>query len=211
MYGDAPECVFLVCSNPGAGGDAALREWYEDVHGPDALENGSFDSLHRYIAAGDYPARFLAVWEGRFTSMPEASAYISPRAAELRRAGRVTEDMTVVWASMQFRSSVTVRDPDAPVKTVTLVRGDATALANMTELPDTKGATYRYGDLLLIEHADDPEVVRREWRTIGNEGLAPEPYRPVFDVAGDDHVDAFRIEGTWVSHWTPISSLRANR
>jgi hypothetical protein len=203
MYGDAPACVFLVCSNPGAGGDDALHKWYDEVHGPDALDNGSFDALHRYIAVGDYAARFLAVWEGRFTSMRDASAYISPRAAELRRAGRVTDDMTVVWAAMRFRSAVALVDPDAPVRTLTLVRGDTTSL------PPVKGAAYRYGDLVLVEHGDEPVAVQRAWSSVGNEGLAPEPYRPVFDLAADDHIESLPVEGTWVSHWAPIGSLRA--
>src|SRR3954447_21286048 len=130
MYGTDPACVFLVFCNPGAGGDEALEHWYMKIHGPDALENGSFQALPRYQACHDYPARFLAVWEGSFTTMEDARAYIAPRAADLRGQGRVTDDMTVTWALMAFRTTAPSAAPAPdPVETLTLVEGGISARA----------------------------------------------------------------------------------
>src|SRR6266550_1056081 len=155
MYGTDPACVFLVFCNPGDAGDEALDHWYMKIHGPDALENGSFQALHRYEACGDYPARFLAVWEGSFTAMDEARAYIAPRAADLRQQGRVTDDMTVTWALMAFRSAVPSADPPPdPVDTVTLVEGPISYRA----IP--KGRVYVYPGIVLHETSASLETTR---------------------------------------------------
>ncbi|HEV8297288.1 MAG TPA: hypothetical protein VGQ20_08325 [Acidimicrobiales bacterium] len=201
MYGTAPPSVFLVFCNPGAGGDDALAHWYMEVHGPDALDNGSFHALHRYRALGDYEARFLAVWEGDYASMAEASAYITPRATQLRGAGRVTDDMTVMWATMEFRRPSAAPTPITDVGTLTLVRGD---------VPDhaPTGSTSRYGDLTFVEQADPPDVVVPRWAGIGKSGMPPHgPYRGVFREPTEP-IDVEPLPpGTWVSHWEPVGSL----
>jgi hypothetical protein len=202
MYGTDPACVFLVFCNPSDGGDEALDHWYMKIHGPDALENGSFSALHRYEARGDHPARFLAVWEGSFTTMQAARAYIAPRADELRRQGRVTDDMTVTWALMGFRTSTTSAPPVKP-RTLTLVEGAA------PELTPPPGRTYVYGDVVLHESDQAVDVVRTRWADLGRPGPAPRgAYRSIFDAPGPNGTLANpAVDGTWVSHWRPIGSL----
>src|SRR5436190_9514587 len=177
MYGTDPACVFLVFCNPGDGGAEALDHWYMKIHGPDALENGSFQALHRYQACGDYPARFLAVWEGSFTTMDEARAYIAPRAVGLRQQGRVTDDMTVTWALMAFRTAVPSADPPPdPIETVTLVEGPISYRA----IP--KGRAYFYPGIVLHESAVSLDAARLIWDGIGKAGPAPRgAYRSIFD------------------------------
>ena len=199
MYGTDPSCVFLVFCNPGDGGDEALDHWYMKIHGPDALENGSFQALHRYEACGDYPARFLAVWEGSFTTMAEGRAYIAPRADELRRQGRVTEDMTVTWALMAFRTAAPSSAPPDHVETVTLVEGGISIRA----IP--RGRPYVYGGVVLHESALPLDAAHALWDGVGKPGPAPRgTYQSIFD---DPPPPVPPVDGTWVSHWRPIGSL----
>src|SRR4051794_25528929 len=108
MFGIASPCAFVVLSNAGPGGDEALAKWYMEIHGPDAMENGTFTALHRYQAIGSYDARFLAVWEGRFTSLSEARDTIVPNAAGLKKKGRISDDLVVVWSAMHFLTDSSV-------------------------------------------------------------------------------------------------------
>jgi hypothetical protein len=199
MYGTDPACVFLVFCNPGEGGAEALDHWYMKIHGPDALENGSFQALHRYQAADDsYPSRFLAVWEGSFTTMDEARAYIAPRAAGLRAQGRVTEDMTVNWALMAFRANGTSDERLPAVSTVTLVEGARPGLQ------PPPGRTYDYGDIVLHESAGPADEVKEAWAGAGQSGPAP---RGVYHSIFDGGTVNPPVDGTWVSFWRPIGSL----
>jgi hypothetical protein len=209
MYATAPASIFTVFCNPGTGGEEALAEWYMEIHGPDALANGSFDALHRYRALGDYEARFLAVWEGNYTTLQAASDYITPRAEGLRHSGRVTEDMTVTWAAVQFRRdpAPTAADRAAPgaVGTLTLVWGAEPAAP-------PPGAVSRYGDFTLVEQTDPPAVAVPRWAGVGDAGMAPHaPYTGVFRPAAQPLAAAPAVTGTWVSHWEPIGSLTSGR
>ena len=79
MFGEAARCLFLVFSKPAHTGDAAeLARWYRDVHAVDAMKEGPFSALRRYEAVGDYEARYLAIWEGSFTSLLDARAETCP-------------------------------------------------------------------------------------------------------------------------------------
>ena len=62
-----------------------FNKWYDEIHGPDALENGSFGAVHRFraIGGGHRPAPYLAIWEAPYDSEAEAWAYIGPRAQAL--------------------------------------------------------------------------------------------------------------------------------
>ena len=201
MYGVTPSCVFLVFCNPGEGGPEELAEWYMDIHGPDALVNGSFQALHRYEALGDYEGRFLAVWEGSFTTMEDARNYIGPRAEALRKIGRVTGDMHVVWAVMEFLRDATIAPEAQEVRTLTLIQGDAPK-------PDG-GSSFYYGDLLLHESAHDPAAVMAATAGLGKEGMpAHGSYKTVFDAPAAGAPTPEPVEGTWITYWRPIGSLR---
>jgi hypothetical protein len=202
MYGTDPACVFLVFCNPGDEGDEALDHWYMKIHGPDALENGSFSALHRYEACAEHRSRFLAVWEGSFTTMDEGRAYIAPRASGLRAQGRVTRDMTVTWALMSFRTG-TGSAPPVHVRTLTLVEGAQPGMAT------PPGRAYAYGDILLHESAESLDDTRDRWHSIGRPGPAPRGgYNSIFDDSGPEATPpAAAVDGVWVSHWRPIGSL----
>ena len=47
-----PNSVFVVFANPTPEHEAEFNRLYDEIHGPDALENGSFTALHRFRAVG---------------------------------------------------------------------------------------------------------------------------------------------------------------
>ncbi len=107
---DAPttRALFVVFANPKPEHEAEFNQWYDEVHGPDALENGSFTALHRFRAVGpgyrDTP--YLALWEAPYDSEAEAWAYIGPKAQALREAGRAgSEIASVRYALMLIAAS----------------------------------------------------------------------------------------------------------
>jgi hypothetical protein len=104
MFETVAPSLFVVLAEPSPEREAELNNWYDKVHGPDALENGSFNALHRYRAVGPgwKQARYLALWEGPYLGEPEAWAYIRPRAKELYATGRIGDVPSVVWALMAF-------------------------------------------------------------------------------------------------------------
>ena len=201
MYGEIPACVFLVFSNAGPGGDEALARWYMEMHGPDAFKGGSFNALHRYQATGPYDARFLAVWEGAYSSIDEVRAKMVPGSSGLRDRGRITTDLIVVWSCFNFLSGADVPNPEGPVATLTLVEG------GRFDVPGTN--TYDYGGVVLYESADDPAAVAAQWPGRGAIGVAPHgPYKNVFDHPEDWPPKGEPITEPWISHWRPIGSLR---
>jgi hypothetical protein len=103
-----PSTVFVALADPPPGREAEFHHWYDTVHGPDALANGSFTAVHRFRAVGEghRAAPFLALWEGRFADEAEAWGYIAPLAHELREAGRVGDIASVRFAIMLFGVTV---------------------------------------------------------------------------------------------------------
>ena len=205
MNGEWPSCLFLVFSNPGQGGEEALARWYMEVHGPDAFKNPGFSALHRYEAIGAYDARFLAVWECAFTSLEDARSQIVPRSSGLRDKSRITDDLAVVWSSMNFLAGAPVcvdASPDAgPVATLTLVEGGS--------FEGPAATTYRYGGVVLYESPNSPTEVAAAWSGRGKEGIAPHgPYRNVFDHPESWPPPGEVVVDPWISHWRPIGSLR---
>jgi hypothetical protein len=230
--------VFVVLAEPSPEQEADFHHWYDQIHGPDAIENGSFTALHRYRAVGPgwQQARYLAVWQGRFRSEPEAWDYIRPLAKGLRAAGRVGEVASVVWALMmlegpapgheigndQLGALTTVQndwrfpDPDQSVTDWWKASGldDAPADGRVqlyTSDPDGGGGGYHLA--LFEQAANDVDA----WRGIGVAGMSPTPpYRTIFAevTEGSDPLARSGPEGApgpapaWVMHWEHVTSLR---
>ena len=81
MFDTPTPSVFVVLAEPSPEQEADFHHWYDQIHGPDALDNGSFSALHRYRAIGPgwKQARYLAVWQGRYKTEPEAWDYLRQR------------------------------------------------------------------------------------------------------------------------------------
>jgi len=203
VYGEHPPSLFLVFSNAGPGGPDALDRWYRQTHGPEAFASGSFSALHRYEALGDYEARFLAVWEGDFTSRQEVRAKML-RGGPKGRSG-ITPALVVVWSSFFFATGATP-ETAGTVCTLTLVEGTV-ALGG----PPPAGTTaYHYGDLVLYESPAGPDGVKA-WATRGVESMAPHGlYRTIFDDPESWPPVGTVTGGPWVSHWRPLGSVWAD-
>jgi hypothetical protein len=104
-----PRALFVVFANPTPEHETEFNRWYDEVHGPDALANGSFTALHRFRATGPgyRGTPYLALWEAPYDSEAEAWAYIGPRAQALREAGRAGGEIASVrYALMLVAASM---------------------------------------------------------------------------------------------------------
>jgi hypothetical protein len=212
MYGDRPASVFLVYANPGPHGPEALAAWYMEIHGPDSILDGTFSALYRYEAAGDYPARFLALWEGPFTSADQARGQILPRARARKGEGRVSASQEGIWTDMYFlHGPASVEDGVPEVVTMTVLEGGNPLSDEETAMVlGTGGRRYDYLGLTFFESPDPLEVVAARWSGRASEGMAPHgPYRNLFadpDTFLQRHPE---FPERWASHWGPIASMRA--
>ena len=211
MLGYAPRCVFMVFANPPADRVQELDHWYQVVHGPDAIENGSFNALRRYKCVSNPSAPLLALWEGEWPSDKAAWDYIAPRAKALHAEGRIGDIPSADWASMTFSSE----PPCAPllvqpVRSMTMVQSDwyhpereqtLAEWASKTGLDaDHVGGPWhsRYfysADPLVeaglhaafFESATDVAAVTDSWSTIGASGPSPtRPFKGLFEERGQD-------------------------
>lgn len=104
-----PRALFVVFANPLPEHESEFNRWYDEIHGPDALGNGSFTALHRFRAVGPgyRGTPYLALWEAPYDSEAEAWAYIGPRAQALREAGRAGGEVASVrYALMLVAASM---------------------------------------------------------------------------------------------------------
>ena len=94
--------AFIVWSTPHPDAGEDFHRWYDEVHLPDAIENGSFVAMHRYEAVGPgfRAAPFLSVAEADYGSEEEAWASVRPRALALRKKGRIPDLYRVDFATM---------------------------------------------------------------------------------------------------------------
>ena len=108
-----PRAIFAVFANPAPEHEAEFNRWYDEIHGPDALENGSFTALHRFraIGPGYRETPYLALWEAPYDSEAEAWAYIGPRAQALREAGRAGGDIASVRYALMLVAASSEHGP----------------------------------------------------------------------------------------------------
>ncbi len=102
MTEPAATAIYAVYSNPLPGGEAALHEWYEDVHIPDSFDLGLFESVRRFRAVGESPARFLTLWGCDYLDEEDALSAVRPVAEALRSKGRIEVVQEVVFQQFLF-------------------------------------------------------------------------------------------------------------
>jgi hypothetical protein len=229
-----PSTLFVAFADPAADRDAEFNEWYDTVHGPDALANGSFAAMHRFRAAGDghRVVPYLALWEGRFETEAEAWAYIGPRAQALREAGRAGDIASVRFALMTFRAATMQGLRCDPVAALTTVQNDwrevseqsdaqswwdaagldaidACARWLVTSDPAGRGAGYHLAVFAHTEPVADLPALPSGLAA----GMSPlPPYETIFGASAGDEIDdrsAPEAAPAWAMRWTPISSMRA--
>jgi hypothetical protein len=236
MNGLSPPTMFVVFADPPSAREQEFHDWYDTVHGPDALENGSFEALYRYRAVGSgwRRAPFLALWEGRWRDEGEAWDHIRPRAHQLSSAGRVGDIASVVWALMMVAVPSVARPDPRPSRVLTTVQNDwrrpDPELApldwwhrcGLDALPPSAQAWWLYSSdpagrgagyhLAVVESAAPLDVVEADWQGRAAAGSSPTPpYRTMFgeevpSVTAGEEPDP---APAWAMHWFPISRLRA--
>ena len=230
MLGYAPRCVFMVFANPPADRVDELHHWYDVVHGPDALENGSFNSLTRFRCVSDPDAPLLACWEGEWPSDKAAWEYIAPRARALHDEGRIGDIPSADWASMTFTSTPPCAPlAKEPVVSMTMVQSDwyhpdrdetleEWARKYGLDAPTVGGpwhSRYFYSADPLVEaglHAAffessaDVATVTAQWASFGAPGPSPtRPFKGLFEERGESGIVPPH-EPLYVSHWERVGA-----
>lgn len=227
MFGHTARMAFIVWSTPHDGVEDEYHRWYNEVHLPDAIENGSFTAMHRYEAAGPgyHFARFLSVAEADYANEEEAWASVRPRAKALHEAGRVRDLYRVDYATMLL--TVATEVSDHPVATLTTVQndwrnpgGDVDDWFAALEIPessprsmqcfttDARGAGGAGRHLALFESATGLEETVADWVATGTAGFSPAPtYTTLFGVEGERPADEPELADTWVGHWQHLVTV----
>jgi len=112
MLGHTARMAFVVWSTPHQDATDEFERWYNEVHLPDAIENGSFVAMHRYEAVGPgyRAAPYLSIAEADYGSEAEAWATVRQRAQSLRDAGRIDDLYRVDFATMLLTVASDVSD-----------------------------------------------------------------------------------------------------
>ncbi len=219
--------AFVVWSTPFAGVGDEYHRWYNEVHLPDAIDNGSFVAMHRYEAVGPgyRAAPFLSIAEADYGSEEEAWAAVRPRAQALRDAGRINDLYRVDFATMLLTVDADVTTH--PVETLTTVQndwrhpgGDARTWLGAMIIPpssprsvqllttDPQGPRGPGRHLALFESASAPAETIGDWAAAGTAGSSPlPPYTTLFGVEGVVPPSQPPPATVWVSHWTHLLTV----
>lgn len=233
---DTPATLFVVLADPAPEVADEFQRWYDEVHGPDALGNGSFVALDRFEVAGPghVAAPFLAFWEGRFADETEAWAYIRPRAMELRAAGRAGDISSVSFAIMLVRAR-TFRSSRAtePVRSLVTVQSDWREAATnptvdewwdavgldrapaadttwlATSDPAATGPGFHLAAFASAAPLDELRAAWSAWDGAAVAGMSPvPPYTNIFGTPATPVGDPPAPARAWVQFWTPIAAQR---
>jgi hypothetical protein len=216
--------AFIVWSTPHADVGESYHRWYDEVHLPDAIENGSFTAMHRYeaVGPGHRTGAYLSIAEADYGDEAEAWASVRPKAQALRDAGRIDDLYRVDFATMLLTVDADVSSH--PVQTLTTVQndwrrpgGDAASWLASVAVPaaptgmvrscqlfttDPKGQQGPGMHLALFESDADVDAAVAAWADAGTPGQSPTPpYTTLFGVEGVADPDAPDPADVWVAHW----------
>lgn len=227
MFGHTARMSFIVWSTPHPGVGEEFERWYNEVHLPDSISNGSFTAMHRYEAVGPgyRAASHLSIAEADYGSEAEAWASVRPRAQALHDARRIDDLYRVDYASMLL--TVDTEVSRHPVETLTTLQndwrhpgGEAREWLATLSLPeasprsrqlfttDPKGKGGAGRHLVLFESATDLPATLAAWSGIGDGGMSPLPaYTTLFGVEGQASGDAPPAADAWVAHWRHLITV----
>ena len=227
MFGHTARMAFVVWSTPHEGVSDEYQRWYDEVHLPDAIDNGSFVAMHRYEAVGPgyRCAPFLSIAEADYGGEAEAWAAVRPRAQSLRDAGRIDDLYRVDFATMLLTVSTDVSVH--PVETLTTVQNDWRHPGGDPETwweavgppPDGSRSTQLFttdpqGErgpgrhLALVESASRAVETISAWAGVGTAGSSPvPPYTTLFGVEGTTPPFQPGRAGVWVAHWRHLVTV----
>lgn len=232
-----PRTLFVVFANPTAEHEAEFNRWYDEVHGPDALANGSFLALHRFRATGPgpRPAPYLALWEARFDSEAEAWAYIGPRAQALREAGRAGGEIASVRFALMLVAAAGGHGPALEeVGALSTIQNDWRDAANApaarpwwiglphdaieapvrwlaTSDAEGRGPGHHLAIFATAEKTAPGSALLRATPARVAPGMSPlPPYRTIFGTTvGEADAASTPRADAWLMTWEPVVSQRA--
>jgi hypothetical protein len=227
MLGHTARMAFVVWSTPFPGVSDEYHRWYNEVHLPDAISNGSFVAMHRYEAVGPgyRGAPFLSIAEADYGTEAEAWAAVRPRAQALRDAGRINDLYRVDFATMMLTVDLDVSHH--PVETLTTAQNDwrypagdarswlASLLApaawprSMQLLTtDPHGGRGPGRHLALFESATGLAETVTAWSDVGTAGSSPMPaYTTLFGVEGAPQPAQPGPAPAWIAHWRHLVTV----
>lgn len=227
MFGHTARMSFIVWSTPNEDVGEDFNRWYNEVHLPDSIKNGSFTAMHRYELAspGYRGGAYLSVAEADYVNEEEAWASVRPKAHALRNEGRIDDLYRVDFAVMlhTVRADVTHH----PVHTLTTVQndwrepgGDAETWLASLPIPaasprslqlfttEAGGARGPGLHLALFESATSLDDTIEAWAGVGEAGVPPMPsYTTLFGVTAPRPADEPGIAPTWVAHWRHLVTV----
>ena len=229
-----PRALFVVFANPEPEHEAEFNRWYDEIHGPDALENGSFTAVHRFRASGPgyRGTPYLALWEAPYDSEAEAWAYIGPKAQALREAGRAGGEIASVRYALMLIAASSEHGPGLEsVGVLTTLQNDwrdtqtapparswwhslphAALKAPVRWLVTSDAEGRGTGHHLAILASPDKQAPNPIHGVIPGiaAGMSPlPPYQTIFGTTvGSDETSIPRAHA-WLMHWEPVSSQRA--
>ncbi|MEZ4333736.1 MAG: hypothetical protein R3F35_18430 [Myxococcota bacterium] len=234
---NTPRTLFVALANPSAEQETEFNRWYDEIHGPDALENGSFLAVHRFRATGPgpRPAPYLALWEARFGSEAEAWAYIGPRAQALREAGRAGGEVASVRFALMLVGVAGGHGPALEeVGALTTIQNDWRAAASApaarpwwlglphdairapirwlaTSDVDGRGPGHHLAVFATAEKAAPGADLLRATPVRIAPGMSPlPPYQTIFGTTvGEAEAAAPSVAPAWLMTWEPVTSQRA--
>ncbi len=227
MFGYTARMSFIVWSTPHEGVGDEYHRWYNEVHLPDAIKNGSFTAMHRYEFAGPghCASRYLSIAEADYANEGEAWASVRPRAQALRDVGRIDDLYHVDFATMLL--TVTTDVSQHPVRTLTTVQndwrrpgGDALDWFASVDVPtatprsmqlfttDPLGAQGAGMHLALFESATSLDQTVAAWQHAGAAGESPMPsYTTLFGDTAPRPENEPPPAMTWVGHWRHLVTV----
>jgi hypothetical protein len=230
VFGHVARMSFIVWSTPHPGMEGEYHRWYDEVHLPDAIANGSFSAMHRYeaVGSGHRAGAFLSVAEADYASEAEAWAAVRPRAQALHDARRIVDLYRVDFAVMLLTVDTDVGSH--PVGTLTTVQndwrhpatearlwwasvgapavaaGEARSLQLFTTDPDGDRGPGRH--LALVESSASLDETIAAWDGVGAAGSSPvPPYTTLFGVQSERSVEQPDPAPVWVSHWRHLVTV----
>jgi hypothetical protein len=227
VFGHVARMSFIVWSTPHPGREDEFNRWYDEVHLPDSVANGSFTAMHRYeaIGPGYRAAPYLSIAEADYGSEAEAWASVRPKANALHRAKRIDDLYRVDFATMLLTvdhevsdHSVTIlttvqndwREPGGDARTwlrsVAVPAASPRSMQLLTSDPEGERGPGRH--LALFESATMVDATVDAWSGAGAAGSSPLPaYTTIFGVQGEQAPDQPPPHGVWVAHWRHLVTV----
>lgn len=196
MYGYSSRVLFAVFANALPGKDAEYNYWCNEIHIPDAVDNGIFNRAHRYKSAYASSVLYLNLWESDSDQLArDGWSALSSQATQLQQKGRIWPVFNVIWSELLVITGPNAQKDITEVSTLSIVQNnwksppsdqqfegwhDSTTKAN-TCTASTINYSYQNNNanaqprrfLTLHESNLESEFIVNCWRDFAQSGPSP--------------------------------------